>query len=76
MEKFGVDSDEVTSGRADPGTGREVSSLACAGVVPSWLLMAKAQPGRGRHIGRGHVVIDEAVEDAVLGLGATEGSTR
>ena len=59
----GVDVGEVAGGAADPGALGEVAGLAGAAVVAGRLDVAEPQAGGGAEVGRGHLVVDEAVED-------------
>ena len=68
----GVDVGEVAGGATDPGALAEVGGLAGAAVVPGRLGMAQSQTSAGADIRRGHLVVDEPVEDPTAGSGAPE----
>src|SRR5690606_36964560 len=68
-----IDVGKVPSGAPYPGARSQVSSLPSASVVTRGLDVPKSEPGGRTEIAGGDLVVHEAVQDAVGGVGSAEG---
>ena len=72
VDRERVDVGEVAGGAADPGAVGQVGGLAGAAVVAGGLHVPQPEPGGGAEVGRGDLVVDEAVEHRLADVGPAE----